>query len=250
MPKFKLAKKVAKLDDVAEAYRSAYTERDGEFHLDLDKLEAVEFDDRAEVAGALERERAERKAAKEALEKFKDIDPEKYRDAMQKLDEIDNKKLRDKGEFDRLMEKRQGEWNTEKERYESQVKDLSSRLRTHTLTNKVKEAALRNGVIAEDIDDVLAITANRFDLDDKERIVVRDAEGDSTTLTLDNFFGDLFKTQKPKFYQASGAAGSGAPAGGAGGGSGGAKTVKRSDFDKLSPSEQSTVALSGAQIVD
>ncbi len=248
MPKFKLKPVVKSLDEIPEPFRNSYTEQDGEFHLDFDKFE---IDDKAELSTALERERAERKAAKEALESRKDIDPEEYKRLKAEADDRENKKLRDKGEFDRLMEKQKKDWEAKEAEYKKQIDTHASELRTHKLTNKVKEAALKAGVLADDIDDVLTITSRRFDLNDTGKIIVRDQDGDETSMSVDSFFSDVFKTQKPKFYAASGSAGSGAPAGGAAaGGAGGAKSIKRSDFEKMGSAERSGAIKAGTQIVD
>jgi len=251
MAKFKLGRKVAKLDEVPESYRGAYVEKDGAFHLDPEQLEAIEFDDKAELEGALRREREERKQAKADLERYKGIDPDKARAAQARLDEFDEKQLMDKGEFDRLLKKRSDEFAAAEAEYQRQLTEHGTQLTKFKLTDKVRAAALSAGVLAEDIDDVLMITQRRFRLGDKDQIVVLDRDGDESSATLEKFFGEEFKSQKPKFYGASGAGGSGAPAGGTtSGGQGGAKTIKRTDFDALSQSDRMKAAKEGAQVVD
>jgi hypothetical protein len=236
MAKFKF-KKVAKLDDVPEAYRGLYVEKDGSFVVDPAKLEDFEWDDKEELRTALEAERKERKQAKADLEKYKGIDPDKARAAQAKLDELDEKQLIDKGEFERLNKKRETERETERAAWEKEKETYVSQLTKFKLTDKVRAAALAAGVIPEDIDDVLTITSNRFRLGEKDQIVILDKDGDESSLTLDKYFGEEFKAQKPKFYAASGAGGSGASAG-TSGGTGNSKTMKRADFEKLPPVEQ------------
>lgn len=249
MAKFKF-KKVAKLDEVPEAYRGLYVEKDGGFVVDPAKLEEFEWDDKAELSGALERERKERREAKEELKKYEGIDPERARAAQKKLDELDEKQLMDKGEFDRLMEKRQKEWEAKEVDFQRQLSDRDSRLDTYELINPVRDAALKAGVLPEDIEDVLKITSHRFKLDEKRKPVLLDKDGDVSSLSVEQFWGEEFKLQKPKFYGASGAGGSGAPAGGSSGGGGGAKTVKRADFEKMSPTEQMAHSKGGGTVVD
>lgn len=250
MAKFKLVRKVAKLDEVAEPYRGAYVEKDGAFHLDPEKLEAIEFDGKEELSGALERERKDRKAAKEALAKYEGIDPERARAAQKRLDELDDKQLIDKNEFDRLLDKRTKEFEARETEYQTKLEAATGQLTKFKLTDKVRAAALAAGVLADDIDDVLTLTSPRFRLGDKDQIIVLDKDGDESSLTLDKYFGEDFKNAKPKFYGASGAGGSGAPAGGTGGGSGGAKTVNRADFEKMEPSQQMSHFKDGGKVVD
>ena len=47
------------------------------------------------------------------------------------------------------------------------------------------------------------------------KMIVVDKDGDPTGLTVDKFFAESYRTEKPKFYK---------PAGGAGGGAGGSTT--------------------------
>lgn len=238
MAKFKLKAKVTKLDEVQAAFRGAYVEKDGAFVLDAEKLEAIEWDDREELSGALEHERAERKRLAGEVKKYEGIDPEKAREAQKRLDALDEKTLIDKGEFDRLLKKRSDEFDTREGEYKTKLDEATKQLTKFKLTDKVRAAAVAAGVIQDDVDDVITLTSNRFKLGDKDQIVVLDKDGDESTLTLEKFFGEEFKTAKPKFYGASGAGGSGAPAGGSGGGGGGAKTIKRADFDKLGDADK------------
>jgi hypothetical protein len=212
MPKFILKSVVENLNDVPEAYRSRYTERDDKFHLD-----EIEIDDFAEVKSELENERQGRTADKVSIEAL--------------------------------------------------------------MTQIVKATALDAGVLPEDIDDVAKVTRRRFDLRNNQ-IVVLDEAGAETSISLNTFFGEVFKSQKPKFYAAAstgegnqldraafdqmdpqkqmefmkggGIINDGAPSGSTGtsGDAAGKKTMPRSDFDKMPPHEQMAAVKSGAVIVD
>ncbi len=63
-----------------------------------------------------------------------------------------------------------------------------------------------------------------------------DEDGDQTAITPQKFFETLYKEQRPKFYAASGAGGSGAPANVGSGATG--KTMKREAFNQLGPQQQ------------
>lgn len=243
-------KKVSKLDEVPEKFRGLYVEKDGGFEVDPAKFADFEFDDREELAGALEHERKERKRLKDEAEKYKGIDPEKAREAQRRLDELDEKKLIEAGEVEKLKAKWQKEWDDEKADLQKQIGDRDTQLTKFKLTDKVREAALKAGVIPEDVDDVLTLTSPRFKLGEGDKIIVLDKDGVESRSDLEKFFGEEFKTQKPKFFAASGAGGSGAPAGGTGGGTGGAKSIKRAEFDQKTPQERLTLAKEGIQIVD
>lgn len=249
MAKWKF-KKVAKLEEVPEGYRALYVEKDGGFEVDPAKLADFEFDDREELSGALERVRTEVKTLKAEVKKYEGIDPERARAAQQKLDDLEAKDLMDKGEFDRLLKKRSDEFDAREADYKKQLEDRDGRLNHYELTDPVRKAALAAGVLPEDVEDVLKINSHRFKLNDKRQPVVLDKDGDETSHTLEKFWGEEFKTQRPKFYGASGAGGSGAPAGGSGGGGGGAKTIKRAEFDQKTPAERLTLAKEGVQLVD
>jgi DNA gyrase/topoisomerase IV subunit A len=249
MPKFKLKTTIEKtdLEGVPEAYRAMYAEgEDGKLHLG-----EIEIDDAAEIRSALENERRERKAAKDALEALKDVDPKEYKRLKDEESKRETKRLQEKGEYEELLKKEQADRAAERQALEAERDKYRGENRSLKLTEKVKASALKNGVFQDDIDDVLTITSGRFDLDDDENIVVKDPDGKANpALTPDKFFGEVFKQQKPKFYQASSGGGSGAPAGGGQGGGGGAKTMQRAAFDALSPQDKSAFIKDGGAPVD
>lgn len=250
MARFFLKAKLAKLDEAPEAYRGAYVERDGAFHLDPAKLEAIEFDDKEELAGALKNERSESKRLRDLAEKYKDLDPEKAREALRKLQDLDDQKLIDKGEFDRLLKKRSDEFDAREAEYKKQLGERDTRLDEYELLNPVREAAIKAGVNPKHLKNVVKITRERFKLNDKRKPVVLDEEGDETAHDLDHFWGEQFKKDNAEFFLATGAGGSGAPAGGGGGGGGGAKTVKRADFDQMTPADRMAHVKGGGTVAD
>jgi hypothetical protein len=249
MAKWKF-KKVTKLEDVPEPYRALYVEKDDGFEVDPAKFADFEFDDREEVAGALEHERTERKRLKTEVDKYKGIDPEKARAAQARLDELDEQNLIQSGEVEKLKAKWQKDWDDEKADLVKQIGDRDGQLTKFKLTDRVREAALNAGVHKEKVEDTLLLTERHFKLGEGDKIVVLDKDGLESRSDLDKFFGEEFKTQKPWLYEATGAGGSGAPAGGSGGGTGGAKTVKRAEFEQKTPAERATMAKEGVTVVD
>lgn len=202
MPIIKLKSVVEALDAVPEAYRERYTERDGKFHLD-----EIEIDDKQEVHTALEKEREERRKAKEQLEKFNGLDPDKAREALKKEQAAEEAKLKEKGKYEELLAKQAAQAAKDIAAREAKITEQTAQLRKFKLDDVVRSAALRSGVLADDIEDVMVITSSRFDLDADGAVVMKDNSG----LTADKFFETVFKEQKPKFYAPSGAGGSGAP---------------------------------------
>ncbi len=120
-----------------------------------------------------------------------------------------------------------------------QFKAATAELRVFKLEKPVREAALAAGVTEADIDDVLTITRKRFDLR-AGKIVVLDEKGDETSLTPEKFFGEVFKTHRPKFYETTNASAS----------ESGGKKMTRADFDKLQPTAQMTFFKEGGVIAE
>lgn len=203
-------------------------------------LDAEGVEDVSGLKSALEKEKKERRELKAKLEteaeKFKDIDPERAREALKAIADLDEKKLIDKGEFDRLLKKRSDEFDQREAEYKKAIDERETRLNHYELVNPVRDAALKAGVMADRIEDALAVSLKRFKLDDKRKPIVLDAEGDPMSgKTLDEFFSTEFKESKPWLYAASGAGGSGASNGTNG-------QPHGADLSKLSPTERLKVA--------
>jgi hypothetical protein len=259
MPKITLKSVVDSLNDVPEAYRGRYTEgEDKKFHLD-----EIEIDDGAELRTALEREREARRTANKEIERlkgdyerYKDIDPDKAREALQALADAEEKKLKDKGKFEELLA---AERDKAQKALDAKIKEIEARdatiaerdraLRKFQLDDKVRAAALHAGVLADDIEDVMTLTASRFDLSQEGQVVVLGADGKDSGSSLEDFFGKQFKEQKPKFYAPTGGSGSGSPAGGAAGGSS-KKSVKRQEFEQMGAQERMTFFKEGGKVED
>lgn len=255
MPKFKLRAKVEKLDDVAEPYRGAYIEKDGGFIIDPEKLEAIEFDDKAELAGALKKERTTASTATAELKKF-----ERFKALLEEEDEADSfleawAKRHEQGNGDG-----QGKPDPEKDKTalelklaqkelkkaQDQVTTLTAaqekadrELKEFRLWTPLRDIATKAGLEDWDIARLDLASKNQFGFDDDGKVVVLE-DGQPSTITPEKFFKEVYTDQRPKFYKASGAAGSGSNGGGNGGT--GKKIVTRKDFDVLSPVEQAAMA--------
>lgn len=256
MPKFKLRAKVVKLDDVAEPYRGAYVEKDGGFHLDPEKLEAIEFDDKAELAGVTKKERDARKKAEDDLKKFdrfklllEDEDElTQFMESWEKRGESGNNGNGGKPDAAKELELKDKLHAKELKKVTDQLTELQKahdkaqvELKDFRLWTPLRDIAIKSGVIAEDweLARLDLSNKNQFGFDDLGNVVVLE-DGQPSTVSPENFFKGVYTDQRPKFYKGSQAAGSGSNGGG--NGASGKKIVTRKDFDALPPLEQASMA--------
>lgn len=200
---------VDKLEDVSEASRGLYVERDGKFHLDVDGLE-----DTAGLKSALEKERQARKDLDKRLAGLKDVDPDEYKRLKDEADAKEREKLEKDADLKRLSDKLTAK---EREFSEKEAK-LLGELRTMRLDDSLKAAALAHGVHKDYLDDFVTILkARHVKLGDDLKLQVLDADGDPSTLTLDDLMKEM-KGKKPGYFEGSGASGGGSQQNRGGGG--------------------------------
>jgi len=134
-------------------------------------------------------------------------------DAKKAEDEADRKA----GDFDKLLAKRLDEQKAEFQRQIDELAGYKGKYVRSQTESAIRSAAKAANVADEDIDTVIELTADkRVRYDEKSgKMIVVDKDGDPTGLTVDKFFAESYRTEKPKFYK---------PAGGAGGGAGGSTT--------------------------
>lgn len=217
---------VETLDEIPEPVRAFYREQDGKFLLKAEGIEDV-----TGLKNALKRQSDAAKAAKEELKKFSGIDLEEY----ERLREAAlGKEGKDKDEVAKLIAKRTGEVEEKYKPLLTEVDRLKSRLRSVLIDDARRSAALKAGVLPDSIDDVMLVSAKYFDLNDEEKIVVLDEDGDPTSVSPEKFFAETFKKMRPRYYPPSGASGSGAD----GKGGSGTKSTGNADLSKLPPVER------------
>lgn len=191
---------VEKLDEVPEASRGLYVERDGKFHLDVDGLE-----DTSGLKSALEKERQARKDLDKRLAALKDVDPEEYRRLKDEADAKEREKLEKDADLKRLSDKMTAK---EREFSEKEAK-LLGEIRTMRLDDSLKAAAIAHGVHKDYLDDfVTVLKARHVKLGDDLKLQVLDADGDPSTLTLDDLMKDM-KGKKPGYFEGSSSSGGG-----------------------------------------
>lgn len=207
-----LALSLEKLDGLDAAVAALYTERDGKFFLDVDGLE-----DTAGLKSALEAERKARKDFERKYGALKDVDLAEYTRLKTEAEEREAKKLTEAGEFDKLREKWQKDLEAKEREWQEKLAAKDVLLARHVKDSQIRNAALKAGVIPEDIEDVMTITARYFKMADDGALQVLDDKGEVTPKTVDEFFTKDFKERKPKFYSPTGSSGSGATPPGGGG---------------------------------
>jgi len=228
---------VDSLDAIPEDVRKFYTTSSGENGKTKYSLNATEMysaltaKDKALANERKVRTEFEGKYSKTSKE-LEGIDKDEYNRLKEKAKEWETEKeqkereaLEAKGKYEEALEKTKNTYSKEiadlKADYDKKLNALNESVenaqkskRDYILTDKVRRSILKSGVFAEDVEDVLTLTRNRFSLNDKNEVVVKDEIGNKIDITLDNFFGESFKKAKPKFYQGTNSSGSGTPAGG------------------------------------
>lgn len=199
-------------DEVPETFRESYIERNGEWVLDDSGYQSKNSE-------LLAKNRAQQDAIEATTRALGGLTPEQIVKFSGDAKRAEETKAREAGDFDKLMAKREAEITAkyepvtqERDKYKGELSDL--RLRA-----AITDAAAKAGVIAADLPFVLDIVKGRRVRYDEQtgKAVVFDKDGDPTGLTVEKFFGETFKGEAPKFYEAAGGSGGGAGGGGGGG---------------------------------
>lgn len=134
--------KVENIDEVAEAQREFYTERDGAYYLNVEGMPSSKTDDDVRrLNGALEKERKDHKATKEKLKAFEEFGtPEELRE---KIDEYDTLKEGGGKANEELLDYKKRLRATEKERDNYKTQFESQKARLDELTKLEKRSKVR-----------------------------------------------------------------------------------------------------------
>jgi|GEM_PF-4807872 len=220
------------LDTIPEESRKLYQKtEEGKYAVNPSELlAALSAKDKALTSERKIRSDFEIKYTKSAKE-LESIDKDKYGKLLEKEKEWETEKeqreretLEAKGEYEEALEKTKGNFTKEisdlKTDFDKKLKKANEAVeisegdkKNYILDDKIRRAVIKSGVFADDIDDVLTLTRGRFNLDENFNVVVKDDTGNTSETSVDAYFGEVFKKQKPKFYQGNNASGSGTPAG-------------------------------------
>lgn len=196
-----------KKEEIPKGFEGDYEQREGKWHPKLPDVGKLE-----ETLGKL---RDDLKVSEKARKDADDARAEAERKlvaADAKGGDVDKKVSDALKKFDADLAKA-------KDDHKKETDTLQAKLRQVTLTDRLKDIALKAGVLPARVDAVLKLTDGRFDLADGDRIVVKGDKGEVTTEKPEDFFGKTYKAQMPELYQGTKAAGGGA-GGGAGTGAG------------------------------
>lgn len=182
-------------DEVPEDAREGALElKDGTF--------AVVVDDAKDTILKIRQERdAFKKQAREAAERAEAA--ERERDAAKAST----------GDVDKKVAELLTKWEKDTEAKVAAVAkerdDALGQLRQVTLVDKARETFVKAGGRPEKAEAALKLVRDRLDLIDGKP-VVKDAQGEVTTTTLDDLFGKEFRKEMPEFFAGTRATGSGA----------------------------------------
>lgn len=115
------------------------------------------------------------------MERFKDVDPEKYAAMTEEHRKIQEKEWIEKGELDKVVDHRvstmRAEFTTKETGYTSKIETQNRQLESLLIDNKVREASIKLGVRATAVDDVLLRAKTLFKIHEGNAVSM-DSKGD------------------------------------------------------------------------
>lgn len=241
---------VQQIDSIPEALQSAYVEKDGAYHLDVEGMvDKSKLDDfRSNNVKLL-------KDLETMQGKFKNVDLDQYNNLLQAHNDGTDKKLLDEGKIEELFEERtkrmreahneelgkvQGENDTHRRQLEGLMIDAS-----------VRDSATKQGVAPTAMDDVILRAKTIFKLKegqatpfDSDGNVVY-ASGSAEPMSVDAWVKGLTGTAPHLFSPSNG--------GGSQHGNRSGKdsaTISRVEFDSMNQLTRSEFARKGGKVVD
>jgi len=241
---------VQQIDSIPEALQSAYVEKDGAYHLDVEGMvDKSKLDDFRSNNVKLLKDL-------EAMQgKFKNVDLDQYNNLLQAHNDGTDKKLLDEGKIEELFEERtkrmreahneelgkvQGENDTHRRQLEGLMIDAS-----------VRDSATKQGVAPTAMDDVILRAKTIFKLKegqatpfDSDGNVVY-ASGSAEPMSVDAWVKSLTGTAPHLFSPSNG--------GGSQHGNRSGKdsaTISRVEFDSMNQLTRSEFARKGGKVVD
>lgn len=226
---------IAKLEDVPENVRNLYIPQGDKYVLDVEGVVPKE---------KLDEFRTNNIALQQQIDKYKDVDPVKYRELMTIQQKITEKELLDKGEVEKLVELRvttmRDDLTGQLNMSNAALQKAQAQLGVLLIDNVIKSAAIKQGVIPEAVDDVVLRAKGVYSIDEKGVPIPKGSDGkvvygkDGTApMAVEEWLGSLKTSAKHLFQGARGS--------GAGGGDNGAG---RGDMSKLTPAQKISAGLS------
>lgn len=213
---------VDKLDDVPEAQRSLYIEKDGKHVLDVTGM-----DDNSGLKTALQKERdaakEAKRIAKEMEERYAGIDPAKVREMMSKLDQDGEAALIAAGKIDEVIAKRTQKFQTETQRRIDEAiatakasDGRAKKFEQRVLDNHIRQAATKAGLHQHAIEDALFRARSMFSLSEEGDAIQLGGDGapvlgkDGKTPFSPQEWLESMKETAPHWFPAGNSGGGGA----------------------------------------
>jgi len=239
------------LDGLSDNLKSEYIEKDGKFYLDTDGS-----NDNSKLQSALEKERGNvkqlKKSMAEILKKYDGINIDQVKEMLSKAQNDNEIKLLAEGKIDEVVDQRMKAYQAENDLKLNELKLENKSLTEKALENIFRIAANKVGTHKTAIEDIILHGEKDF---------VLNADGEAVKLGSDNspVLGKDGKTNLSPIEWLESRTESSPhwfPAGDSGGdsnGNGGDSSVKmmsRSNFNNLTPSEQSNFSIEGGKLND
>jgi hypothetical protein len=225
---------VETLDNVPEALRSEYVEKDGKFHLNVEGLDTADS-----LRAALKKERDFRYAFEGKVKAWEKLGktPEEISELLETLQHEETEKLKKKGDIESLLKQHQDKWSKREQELLGQIDMLSSSERTAIVDERLHGALFKNGATEEGIELLPARLSGRIDVqtvDGKRVLKIMQADGKTPMAgsgadgmaTLDDLVKEV-SSKYPSLFKGSDVGGGGKRPDGNSGGSG---VTKKSDF--------------------
>jgi len=215
------------VDEIDEAFRPLYTERDGKFV--LTGVEGVKTQaDIDRLQGALTKERNDHKAVKDRYGVLGDLDPV---DVLAKLDKLPELEAAAEGKLDENkineiaesrvrtklapVERERDQLKTKLEATEGRVGELEGVIRSRDIKDNVMSAALKGKVIETALEDVLMLADRVFEVGEDGSVTTKDGVGVTPGISPEAWLQEM-QSKRPHWWPSS--EGGGAKGGNGGGG--------------------------------
>lgn len=231
LPRFGgIALSYEKEEDVPEAHKELYTERDGKWI--LTGVEGGGYDNVQRLQGSLEKERTDHKATKAKVAKLGGLNIDVL---LQEHSEYDELKLRaDNNKFDdtkieemvtiRLkqkvapFERENADLKTKLAASETEVTALRTEQTSGKIKSQIRKAATKLKVTDTALEDVELLGERLFEIDDSGRVVAKDNVGVTPGIDVEMWLGDQ-REKRPHWFPGNVGGGSGGGKGASGYGS-------------------------------
>lgn len=182
-----------KLEDIPEAQRDVYEEKDGKWH--------AKVPDVANLNSALEKERLARDTEEKARKKAeKDLADARRKEA-----------ARENNISEEQLEALRKEDETKRKPLQEELDKTKAELTKVKKSDRVQRLFLDSGGMPDRVEDAMLALDRRTGLtEDGNTITVLDKDGKLTTEKVEDFLKVGFKKEKPWLYAGSGGSGSGA----------------------------------------